>query len=255
MSLSFGPALGTELERAAARWPAVRRRRRARLASAAAGVVAVMGLLGVTVARDSTPAAASVIVTRTGGFVALRLVDLEHSPARIERAAARADLDVEVVEVPGPVNDVGRFTSVVVSGADPQQVRRLDDDGSTFAGFEVPEHWAGTLHLGVSRPAEKGELYARRVAATTKGEALSCLAVVGRTAVELRSPAESTRARLRWRVLTGTEIREVAGTEVPGDATVRRAMAISPTQVLVDVTLPGSPAPELRPEPERAGCD
>jgi hypothetical protein len=248
----FLDELEQELLAAARRRPTTRKHRRpARGAVLAVAACVATALFGAVLFRAASPAAA-VEVTIDDNDVTLRLTDDDVDPDAIIEAAADADLDVQVVEVPvGPTN-VGRFVRINTS-AMPDEMRLLDSAGQRFAGFKIPRDWPGTLQLALGREARPGERYSAASDATAAGEPLECEPVVGST---LDATVDDLRSR-------GFTVRAFA-IPTPGDVTdqldqyrdwrVAKAEAVSPDEIYLNATPDGSwPYPDNGPV-ELNGC-
>ena len=236
---TFFDRLGDELDAAARRPP---RRPAAPLLAAAAAVVAVAAL-GFAVARPE-PASADVDVSVRGGLVHLRLVDAEHDPEAIEAAAAGAGLDVAVEAVPAGPSQVGRFLMLEQRGERPGELRPLDADGDTFAGFVLPVGWDGTLQLRVGRPARAGEGYVTFTNAESAGEPLACTGIGGATPAEALEILDGRDLDVTWQVV-GERSQVVPPDDLAGfdDHRVAMALGTAPGAVVLVLTADGAPPP------------
>jgi hypothetical protein len=236
-----------------------RRRRRAatavrRLAAVTAVAVVALAIATAVELRTAEPAGAGVEVTHAGGDITVRLTDLEHRPAVIERALREAGIDAHVVAEPAGPSRVGLFLASRGRGALPSELRPLDEDDVFFPAFVIPEGWTGRLDLEVGRPARRGEQYVRYSDAFAPGEPLHCSGLLGRSATAAAAHLPAAARGVRFQALG-------PGSSVPVDLTpadvgpspfahyvVAGAIAVSPTSVVVTVTPTGeSPQPASAP--------
>ncbi|MDP1820458.1 MAG: hypothetical protein Q8K58_11305 [Acidimicrobiales bacterium] len=247
MSAPFVDALGDELRAAATRRVAAvangRRRRAGRagalLASGALGAIVLLGLV------HPPPAKADVRVEHLGGRVHVTLVDVEQRAERIEAELREAGLDVSVVAVPVGPSAVGRFVGHVADRL-PPELTMVDGGRSTFAGFSVPEGWAGQLDLQVGRVARAGETYAAFSDALAPGEPLQCTQVLGRPAVEVGAEIQRRALEPAFLAVGDGPALRVDAANLRGSGRARWFVtgvdAISPQDLLVRIG-PEPPAP------------
>lgn len=242
---AFFSELGSALHDAAEQRLVERRRRRLG-AQILAGVAAAAAAVVVAVSLDTAqrqPAAASVEVEVTGGRVELRLADLEANPADITEAAAEAGLDVRVVEVPVGPSMVGRFADMSADRPLPRTLERHDAATGGFSGFSIPRWWDGTLTLFVGRTAREGEGYKSSSNAFAPGEPLECVNIVGLRVSEVgeRVGVQRRDLSIRWYLTDAQPPRYVDPTE-HGTAVVTSAVALSATDLIIDITTQTTPA-------------
>jgi hypothetical protein len=217
------------------RSPRSRRRPTGLLVAAAACVAALV--VGIALVDDD-PAAAAVDVTIDDTAITLRLRGDDVDPDAVIEAAAEADLDVEVIELPVGTSHVGQFVSISNSEL-PPEMRLLDEDGQGFSGFKLPLGWPGQVRLALGREAMPGERYAAATDATAAGEPLECEPIVG---AELSTSVADLRAR-------GFTVRAFA-MPTPGDVTdqleqygdwlVVQAQAVAADEIYLNATPDGS---------------
>jgi hypothetical protein len=175
MTSPFHRAYREELLKAAYR---DQRRRRWRLRGLVGSLTAALAA-GTAVLWPS-PATAEVEVEVDGGFVEVRLLGAEASGEEVLDALDDAGIEAAVEEVPTGPSNVGRFTAALVTGAsDAPQVAPLEQTGTSFAGFRLPEGWPGELVIEIGREARPGEAYHAFVDAFADEEPLRCQGIFG----------------------------------------------------------------------------
>lgn len=242
----FRERLGQELDAAFARSAArrTRRRRVAGLVAAGFGVAVAASALSLFV--RSSPVGAGVEVSERGGLVYVRLLEGEFDPDEIEMAVRNAGLDVDVDAVPVGPSLVGKFVRDQIEGSDLGTLRRLGEDGDTFAGFVLPAGWDGHLSVDVGRPAGDDEDYAVPSNALSEGEPLACTDVIGLLPADAAALLEARSLQGMWRGVSGRA--EVRVDERDLDAVpwrtqlVSHALALGPRTVVVYLSETGMAA-------------
>ena len=258
MTTSFREDLRAELVAAAARRQNERTRHR-RVLELAAGVIVVVAVAVAVVGYSSRqPASAGVDIAVRDGELVVRLTDLESRPAIVQTALVEAGLDASVSALPTGPSQVGRFVGIRVSRGSTADLRRIDERNDTSAGFGVPVGWTGHLDLDVGRAARIGESYAASTDAFAPGEPLECSGVAGATLADALAPV--TR-----RVPAARALGTVAGGEAMAPAPIAqfaaehptwrvvRAIATSPTDVLVVASVDGRPT-DAAPAAQEGPC-
>lgn len=262
------PGLADELGRAAERR---HRQHRRRMRAATAGFVAVVAIAAGTIAAtvtstvDAPPAGAGVEIQERDGRIEVRLTDLEFRADAVEGALRDAGIDAEVRSSPVGPSNLGRFVSLLVEGG-PEVAELLDHDGSSWGTLSIAADYRGPLTIGIGRPAEPGESYARSSNALALGEPLACLDLLGQPA---RSLAQVVQDRPGVDILAdamGTDLSghpviveggipatEIAATPY-ADWVVRVADAIAADLVKVFITEDGNNPFAGVPRPP-TGCD
>jgi hypothetical protein len=244
----YEAALRAELMAAAGR--SRLRRHRSRLAVAAAGIAAVvvMGVL-VTAVDSPAPAAADVDVHRKGGRVVVTLTDRENTPEEIEAATDKAGLDIQVQAKPAGPSRVGRFIGYVESVGSVDQ-GFVQGDRTSFARFSLPIDWPGRLLLYLGREAEPGESYLSGSNAYAAGEPLACTKTLGQALERLAPLVKGFTVRIHPYDANLQPLDEVSLVEALdrglGTETVTRVLAISSSELLVDLSGPTTSDPPAR---------
>lgn len=252
----FVDQLREQLVAAAGREAAARRARRRphRLAAASVAAVAaaVLAAAVVVLLPQPGPAAAEVVIRVEGGAVEVTLLDLEHSPERIEAAVRAAGLDVSVRGVPVGPSRVGRFVGQESSGPLPPELARVDDAASGFRGFVLPEGWRGSLRLLIGEPASGDEPYIVFGDAFAPGEPLACSPLLGRPAAEVARSLAGEPLTVHFDAVEGITVTPLDPGEVVAAPwapwLVVSADSLSRRSVVVRLAPPGSVAPPPHPE-------
>lgn len=168
-----------------------------RMAMAAVAVVAVVLAATLFVQIGTGRASAVVQVTRTDGFIEVRIIDAEARPDQVRRELAAAHLPVTVTAAPTGPSLVARFLALGRS-ADSPDLQPVDSDGVSYPGFRIPAHFVGQLDLIVGRQAVKGEAYVTPVDAYAPGEPLACLGLWGTPVSQAAPRIAKLGVTARW---------------------------------------------------------
>jgi hypothetical protein len=153
---------------------AVRRRRRTSWAVAAAALIAVVVGIGLVAFDTRRVEASGIDVVRTPTGVRVRFLDVEHTPAELQRELDAAGVSTRVIGVPTSGTRVGDLIAI-------EAPVDLPDDGIRVGLYEVEidTGWEGELDVRVGVQARPGEPYVLPVDLLADGERLHCVVSVG----------------------------------------------------------------------------
>ncbi|MEU6413608.1 hypothetical protein [Microbispora sp. NPDC046933] len=239
-----------------------KRRRRVTTVVAATAALAAAAAIGVGLPAGgplTRYANAAMSVERTGGAFSVTVLDPTADRRRFEDAFRAVGLDVRVVMIPVPPDEVGvLFGPVVPEGFrrhGTMGIRRTTPCASAFCGTVwMPTDFPGRVVFGVGRAAGPGEPYAEVDAFDPAGEeALSDYSFRGRTVAASR--AELIRRglgvgyRLVWTYPDGGFADEPVPADRVGDDWVVSGSRMHSSDV---VDLYVTPGPGAGPAPEPA---
>jgi hypothetical protein len=223
---------------------------------AAAAVVVLVALLGITFVADE-PASAGVEISVVDGHIEVRLTDLESRPGVVEAALREAGIDATVASTPVGPSNLGRF--IRLGAAEVPGIEPLDTQGQAFAGFVIDEGFDDPVQLLLGRRARPDEDYTIASDAYRPGEPLSCADVFGATAAAVGGLVADRGIHIRIQPYVDgapagpqLEADDVVGT--PFEAFLANdALALSSTEVLLTVTEDGR-SPLLTPSSPGGGA-
>jgi hypothetical protein len=166
---------GVDADELAAR----RRRPRARWLVAAVAAIALVVGIGLVATDTQRVEASGIDVVQTATGVRVRFLNVEHTPAQLQRELDDAGIATRVIAVPtgGPwVGDILEIRAPVDLPNDGIRVDLLD--------VEIDDGWQGVLEVRVGVEALPGEAYAYTVDLLADGERLHCVVSAGDPAAD-----------------------------------------------------------------------
>jgi hypothetical protein len=163
---------------------AARRRPRARWLVAAVALIALVVGIGLVAADTQRVEASGIDVVRTATGVRVRFLDVEHTPAGLQRELDAAGVAIRVIAVPTGGSLVGDVIDI-------EAPVDLPNDGIRVGlhDVEIDTGWTGVLNVRVGVEALPGEAYVRNVELLADGERLHCVVSAG-------DPAEAAAAAI-----------------------------------------------------------